>query len=373
MLWHADDLLSASVASQILGDRGVKALAPNVSTSSSPKGRLFRGLRLFAFDVPVAWFFVALNHELGHTFRAGEQGITAHLTLVGGPWSIHPFLLESDPSQYPRSFDPRGPFDFGAESGGMEASWGLKDRAELLQIPRDHVSPGEAMTTVMASLNTPLYALNNLSESDVNGSVDGPPRGDAARYVYQLRDIRFRAGDFVTNTRRQVQLRSMLSFLDLKLWGDLVGLIHDEMWEGRGSVPLKWLKLGPIRMMPSLRYALTPVAPEFSVRSHYRVADATGSAYFRWSEKAATAQYQGGGFSWSRPLGTFLPRISVDGWKSTIEGLGGRLDVEVTMRHWPSDTVSFRVGVGSKSTGYLEGFPMKATTYVTGGATVRIR
>jgi hypothetical protein len=126
-------------------------------------------------------------------------------------------------------------------------------------------------------------------------------------------------------------------------------------------------------MMPSLRYALTPVAPEFSVRSHYRVADATGSAYFRWSEKAATAQYQGGGFSWSRPLGTVLPRISVDGWKSTTEGLGGRLDVELTMRHWPSDTVSFRVGVGSKSTGYLEGFPMKATTYVTGGATIRIR
>ena len=292
MVWHADALWSAAVASQVLGDRGFKALGPNVWTSSAPKGRWLRGLRLFAFDVPVTWFFVALNHELGHQVRANEQGISSHLTLVGGPWSLPPFHLESDLS-YPRFHDPRGPFDFGAESGGMEASWVLKDRAELLQIPRDSVSPGEAITTVMASLNTPLYALTDLSESHLAREV--VPFGDVSRYFSQLQGIRFRAKDFTTDTRQEVRLRSMLSFLDLKLWGDLVGLIHDELWEGRGSVPLKWLKLGPIRMMPSLRYALTPVAPELSVRSHYQVADATGSAYFRWSEKAGTDQYQGGG------------------------------------------------------------------------------
>jgi hypothetical protein len=272
---------------------------------------------------------------------------------------------------YPRYFDPRGLFDLGIESGGLEASWVLKDRGELLQIPRDNVSPGEAITTVLASFDTPLYALTNLSESDVNGA-GFVTVGDAASYVSQLQEIRARGLDF-RHTRQEVRLRSTLSFLDFKLWGDLVGLIHDELWEGRGSIPMRWLRLGPVRMMPALRYALTPVAPELSVRSLYRVANATGSAYFRWSENVPTTQYQGGGFSWSRPSETVLPKISVDVWKSTSEGLGGHFDVEIGTAHWPKDWVTFRLSVGSKSAGYLEGFPMKATTYVTGGATIRIR
>jgi len=370
MVWHADVLSSAAVLSLTEADHAVRWLLPAAARDTGATSKLIRALEVVGFDIPVAVFFVSLNHDLGHTVRASELGTPAHVRLVGSPWSLHPFYLWSE--TYPRWWGP-ALFDLGMESSGFEASWLLKDRTEERVLRHGSVPFGEAVTLLVAAMDTPLYAAARLGPARDVGS--GGPQGDMVNYVYQLQEERWMAGgrgdDY--DLRAAIRGKSFLNLIDLSLWSDVASV---GAWLTRGdeSRPLSWLRIGSIGLIPSMRYSLTPIGPEFSVRSHFRKGQALGSAYVRWSERIGNAKQNGAGVTYSAPVFRGLEStIRFDAWSHTLRGSGVRGEISVAKRGWPNRYVGVSATVGAKSSGYLAGYPLARSTYGAVGLNIAVR
>jgi hypothetical protein len=369
MVWHADMLSSAAVLSLTEGDHALRSLLPAAGKDTGAPSRLIRALELVGFDLPVSVFFVSLNHDLGHAYRGSEMGISFGVDLVGSPWSVHPFHLES--AQYP-TFNGPSLFDLGVESSGLEASWLLKDRMDERVLRQGSVRFGEAVTLLVASMDTPLYAAARLGP-DARSHVY-EPQGDMVNYVYELQDQRGRAGQFGPGELRvTIRARSFLNLIDFSLWNDAAGV---GAWLIRGDEarPLSWLKIGGIGLIPSIRYSLTPVGPEFSVRSQFRKGQTLGSAYVRWSEPIGNAKQRGAGVAYLAPACRGIEAtIRIDAWSHTLNSSGARGEISVSTIRWPTSRVGVTVTVGAKSSGYLEGFPLARSTYGAVGLNIAVR
>ncbi len=371
-VWHADVLSSASVLSLTGTDRAVRWVLPTAAKSTGVSPKLIRGVELFALDLPVAVFFVGLDHELGHEVRAAELHIPARLHVIGGPWSVHAFLLEPDIAFYPRP-QSSSPFDFGMESGGLEAVWLLKDRMEARVLRQEQVQFGEAVTLLVAATHTPVYALTGAGP-DPEPDMELAPRGDIGNYVYQLIQSRRKAGQPVSgHLLATVRAKCMLNLIDLGLWNDVaVGWT----WLARGeeSRPRSWLQIGRVGLIPALRYTLTPIGPEFAVRSHVRVGRTRANAYVRWSEPIGTAHQKGAGITYLAPASHGLePTIRFDAWSHTMNGAGARGEIAVTMPGWPNRRVALSAAFGAKSSGYLDGYPLARSIYGVVGVNVGLQ
>jgi hypothetical protein len=371
MIWHADLLTSAATLSLAGADSAVRWLLPAAAKDAGARSRLVRSLELIAFDLPVSFFFVSLNHELGHEARASELGIPVRLHVVGSPWSLRTFELEPDLAFYPRVRVGGSLFDFGMESGGLEASNVLKDRLDERLLRHGRVPFSDAVTLLVAALDTPVYAATTLGP-DALTDFGPESRGDVLNYVYQLRDERARAGQFAPDIRATVRGRCMLNLIDWSLWNDMASI---GVWlaHGEQSRPQSWLKVGRVGLIPSMRYSLTPIGPEFSVRSHFRAGHTLGSAYVRWSEPVGEAKQRGAGVTYLAPTYRGLQAtIRLDGWSHTLKGAGVRGEAGVTALNWPNRRAALSATVGAKSSGYLEGFPLAKSVYGVVGLNVAV-
>ncbi len=234
----------------------------------------------------------------------------------------------------------------------------------------ERIAPGHALAAVMGSLDAPLYALRDLSPGRF---AEGFP-GDVRTLVYDLHERRSAYGTAsLDDIRQHVRIRSALNLLDAALWSETVGLLGDHVWRGEADVQVRWLQLAGARVLPSVRYELSPLGPEYYVRTLYRAFGASGTAYGRWTERIGPNRQVGGGFSlsrWSTPR--IQPSVSVDAWSHDVEGFGMRGEVEADVRGWPGERAALTAAVGAKSSGYLAGFAMDGGAYITAGVTVRV-
>jgi hypothetical protein len=369
---HADVLSSASVFSLTGADQAVRWALPAAAKTTGWTPKLIRAVELAGLDFPVAIFFVGLDHELGHQFRAGELHIPARLRVIGSPWSVHPFLLEPDLAFYPMVHGP-ALFDLGMESSGLEAVWLLKDRVETRVLRQGGIRFGDAVTLLVASTHTPVYALTGVAPDAVR-NVGLAPQGDIGNYVYQLNELRWRAGNPDSgDLRAAVRAKCMLNLIDFGLWTDVAG-VWTWLTRGDESRANSWLRIGRVGLIPALRYSLTPIGPEFSVRSHVRVGHTRASAYVRWSEPIGIARQKGAGVTYLAPASHGLePTIRFDAWSHTLNGGGVRGEVSVATTGWPSRRIGVSVAVGAKSSGYLEGYPLARSMYGVVGLNVAVR
>jgi hypothetical protein len=325
-----------------------------------------RATKLSLFDFPLVLFFAGLNHEWGHQTRATEHGVESKLTFTGTPWYGKAFALEAGgpPSDHPLAYAS-------IHGGGLEAARVLKDRAESRLLRAERVPPGHALVAIISSLDSPIYSMQNLSAERF---ADGQTDGDVSSLVTDLFRRRSAVGPVSLDTiRRQVRARSALNLLDAALLSETVGLLGDHVWRGEADVRVRWLPLAAARVLPSVRYELSPLGPEYYVRTLYRAFGAAGTAYGRWTERIGPNRQVGGGFSisrWSTPR--IQPSFSVDAWSHDVEGFGMRGEVEADVRGWPGRRAALTVAVGAKSSGYLAGFATDRGAYITAGVTVTV-
>jgi hypothetical protein len=369
MTRNADLMLSASILATSAADVGLTALSPPLFRGPRFAARVARATKLALFDLPVVVYFVGLNHEWGHQTRSTEYGVDSQLSLTGTPWSSNPFRLWGlEPF-------PEDPLVTAAiHGGGLEASHQLKDRAEARMLRAERVAPGHALASIVASLDAPLYALRDLSPGTFG---DGRP-GDVITLVTDLHDRRSALGTSrLEDLRHHVRTRTMLNLLDAALWSETAGLLGDHLWRGEADVRVRWLPIAGVRVLPSMRYELSPLGPEYYVRTLYRAFGASGTAYGRWTERIGPDRQVGGGFSlsrWSTPriLPRVSPTVTIDAWSHTVDGFGLRGEVAADVRGWPAQRAALTVAAGAKSSGYLAGFAMDGGPYITAGVTVKV-
>jgi len=370
MIWRADLFRSLAALAVASGDRALSRVEAAEFRKPTGRGRMLRAAKLGAVDVPVASFFVSWNHEYGHVARATERGVRTSLKVVGTPWSATRFSLEPDLSVYPAFADGLLEFDLALEGGGLEASWTLKDRAERRVITAERRDVGEALVTVMATLNTPLYAIWNLHREHVVGD----PFGDLARYLDRAVAERLLAGQLTDgvpgNTRLTImdrtRHRALLNFVDYGLWSAAAGILVDHVWNGETTIRQAWLNAGRVRVVPSLRYALTPDGPELSVRSHYAVEDHSGTVYVSRTEPTGHPGGVGFGGTWATMVGRdVLLRAGMDHWRSAGQPWRGRIEIETVVSGGPFGS---RLGplamlLGAKTSGSLPGLSTERGIY----------
>ena len=234
----------------------------------------------------------------------------------------------------------------------------------------ERIAPGHALAAVMGSLDAPLYALENLSPRSF---AEGFP-GDVRTLVYDLHERRSAYGTAsLDDIRQHVRIRSTLNLLDAALWSETVGLLGDHVWRGEADVRVRWLQLAGARVLPSVRYELSPLGPEYYVRTLYRAFGASGTAYGRWTERIGPNRQVGGGFSLSR---WSTPRIRAERQRRRLVARRrGVRDARRGRSRCPRLAGRARRPDGRGRGKVLRlpcGFAMDGGAYITAGVTVRV-
>lgn len=326
-------------------------------------GQIVRAAKLIVFDFPVAFYFVGLNHELGHATRAHENGIRTELHLAT-PWSARQYDIIP--------LDPGAGQSLPAQAGGLEADLRQKQVAERWMLQSDRVSPGHALAIIGSSVSLPLYAFWNLAP-DRFGTDEGFPKGDVGEIVRIISDSAGHGGPSFETLRHRVRTRTALNFIDFGLWTQTAGMLRDYVWHGKEGVPVRWLTIGPVRLIPSLRYELSLIGPEYHVRSYFQVRGRAGVAYLRWTDRITGERQTGAGVSVSGwQLRRVRPAVDLDLWSQTTDGAGAHAAVGSRVAGWPSQRAEIEVSVGAKSSGYLAGHPLHSGAYLNAGFAVKL-
>ncbi len=364
MIRNADVMLTASVLSVSVTDAALGRLSPLLFKGASAAARTSRIAKLVLFDAPVVTYFNGLNHEWGHQTSASEFGVRSRLSFVGTPWSGKPFDLVGGviPVEPPAHAVVHG--------GGLEASRLLKDRSELRLLDVDRIAPGHALAAIVASLDAPVYAFFDLSPDNFSHEFVG----DVLTIVRDLADRREafdRRG--IERIRHNVRARMAINLLDVALWSEAYGLLVDHVWNGDASARVRWLRIGNTRILPSLRYELSPHGPEYYAGTLFRAGGTAGRAYGRWTERIGNDRQVGGGAALSRwSIGRVMPRVTVDVWSHSADGFGMHAGIEADVNGWPGRRAALIVGAGAKSRGHLVGYSLDSGAYVTLGARMKI-
>jgi hypothetical protein len=377
MIWRADLFTAVAVLSVDGGDDAVRALIGNGFDEATWKGRAFRAAKIAAVDIPITSFLVSWNHEYGHAVRATEADVATRIRIVGTPWSSDRFELSSGPN-YPRSVAGGFEFDLRLEAGGLEVSWVLKDRLERRLLRREQIAIGELLIDINATLNTPLYALWNLRARYI---TDGVPFGDLARYVDKLTSDRSTGGraavigqDPRLETMVSLRRRALVNYLDFGLWSAVAGVLVDHVWNGDKTARWRWLQIGRVKLIPSMRYAFTSDGPELSVRSHYAFNESFGTIYVRHTEATAQSAGLGIGGLWGSVVAeAVILEVALDYWGGEERARRGRAEVQVSLRRGPfgGDRVGpLAVTLGAKTRGVFPGLQIDRGAYAAASITV---
>jgi hypothetical protein len=362
MLWRADLFGSLAAVSTESSNRALGLTLPVTSSqpSNTRKRIVLRAIKTAAFDLPVVWFFVSWNHEYGHVARATEAGIDVRLQLVGTPWTYPRFELEPT-SIYPRLSGER--FDLAAESGGLEASWVMKDRLER-EARVQPLTAGAAIAAIWATLSTPLYVQVNSPDSLFQ---EATPSGDVARYAWQwIRNTANRDPRAAPERLASLRSKSLISLVDAGLLQNGFGILHDYVWQGSETVKTRSLSIHGVQVSPSLRYALTPIGPETSIRTYLQVARSRVYVYYRTTAEGPATEANGSGFELGRSLN---PRwdssVALDFWTQS-GARGSRQELSLRMKPNPDGRTFVELVIEHKTTGYVQGRPLRAGLFVSG-------
>lgn len=345
-------------------DQAVGRLWLNERRPDDRTSRSVRLAKLALFDAPVVAFFVGLQHEGGHISRSREQDFPYTFRVVGGPWSDHRFeLIALDFG----IFD-----DLGAQAGGFEAARHLKDQTEIRYWSKDRISLGHALVSIVSALDLPVYALHNLAPGQFE---DGFPLGDVAAVLSILQTKKLLAGEpyVLDPERRRIRSRALLNFADTSLWSLIYGVVVDHAWNGEDGLRVRWQRVRGLDLMPSVRYELTAIGPEYHVRSQFRTTRLAGLGYVRWSEQVDDARQVGfGGSIAPRRSGRVMPRLDLDLWSHTRDGTGvhGAVTVEITPPRTPHAALTFTLG--GKSSGQVGALPLESGGYASAGVVFRV-
>ena len=366
-------------------DAAVDGLTGDLFVRKSAGGFTVRLSRWLAFDFFVMGIGSILGHELGHDTRSEE---------LGRPARVH---IRSFNASF---FSASGAPFTAAEtltvwSAGFEGARVLSDRVERRIYTQNRATPGDLSLIFMTVVGAEQYLLRNLSDRGLEspaaflGSAAGGRIGDPKQYASGLAALRrSHAARFtreeiaiffpeIQATSRELRRASLLNFVDLGLIIGSAELFHGYMWNGRRDLNVRWLRLGAVRVVPSLRYELTPNGPEHQVRSRYRAGSSSGLAYVRWTSpldaSAAGAHGTWGvGGEWTRASSARIePRITADLWTNPDGSTRGRVEVGASTRGWLHHRLTFGADVGLKGAGYLHGYPLKSGPYFGVGAAVR--
>ena len=371
---NADLMLAASILSTAAGDAGLEALSPSLARGPRPRGRLVRAAKVLFLDFPVVTYFGGLNHEWGHQAAADEFDVESRLYFEGSPWSSEPFALVA---LTPIPEAPPAPAVL--HGGGLEASRRLKDVSEWRMARAERISSGQALAAIAAALDMPAYAFGDLSPEKFRESTPGD-------VITLVTDIARRRGTTdpveLDRLRHQVRSRAALNLLDAGLWTETLGLVRDHVWNGEGSVRVRWLNVGGARVLPSVRYELSPFGPEYYVGSYFKVRGTTARAYGRWTERTGADRLTGGGGSFLLPSivgaakgvrgGAVPATVTIDAWSHSVDGLGMHASIGADVENWPSTRAALTMTVGGKSSGHLIGYSLDSGVYVTIGMNLRV-
>lgn len=234
----------------------------------------------------------------------------------------------------------------------------------------ERIAPGHALAAISASLDAPLYAFRDLSPERFRREY----LGDVLSLVRDFADRS--AGDdpaALERLRHQVRTRMILNLVDTALWSEAYGIVTDHVWDGEAAVRVRWIALGDVRILPALRYELSPFGPEYSVGTLFRAFGSSGRAYGRWTESIDGDRLVGGGLMLSRwSIRGITPALTIDAWSDPQDGAGLHGGLEAIVSGWPGRRAALTLGGGAKTSGHLVGFPLDGGAYVTVGLTLTV-
>jgi hypothetical protein len=340
--------------------------------------------RWLAFDFFVGTYGSVVAHEFGHDTRAEELGRTAQVSIK----LFHSAFTRTSgaPLNAKESLSVSG--------AGFEGARVLADRIERRIYTRNRATYADMTMLFMTVLSSEIYRVSTLSErrletprSFLGGGPMGLP-GDAATYALNLTAVRLSRPRFafgeatmffpqIQATAREIRRASFLNLVDAGLLTGTFGLFTDYMWSGRRDIPVRWLPLGPVSLMPALRYELTPNGPEHQVRSHYKVGAHVGLGYVRWSGPLEPLQPDvrglwGIGGEYTRATNARVaPRFATDIWRDVDGKTRGRAEVGATATGLLHRRLTFTIDAGVKGDGYLRGYALRGGPYLTVGGGIR--
>jgi hypothetical protein len=231
----------------------------------------------------------------------------------------------------------------------------------------DRISSGQALAAITAALDVPAYAFGDLSPDEFRESSVG----DVMTLVM---DVAQRRGTTdpaaLDRLRHNVRSRAALNLLDAGLWTETLGLVRDHVWNGEGSVRVRWLNVGGARLLPSMRYELSPFGPEYYVGSYFKVLGTTARAYGRWTERIGSHRLTGGGGSLLLP--SMPVTLTADAWSHSVDGFGMHASIGADVENWPHKRAALTMTAGAKSSGHLIGYSLDSGAYVTIGMNLRV-
>jgi hypothetical protein len=365
-------------------DAGFDRIAGDLFVRKSPGGFAARLGRWLAFDFFVTGYASVITHEYGHDTRAEELGRPSRVFIRGFNSSF--FGARGTPFTAMESLAVSG--------AGFEGARVLADRVERRIYTGNHATWIDVSTLFMSVVGAELYLATTLSEGRLespamflSGGANGLP-GDAATYATSLTAVRLSHPRFtrpevaiffpqIQSTAREIRRASFLNLVDMALITGTAGLVRDYMWNGRRDVPVRWLSLGPVSLVPSLRYELTPNGPEHQVRSHYKLGSAVGVGYVRWSAPLEPLQPDarglwGFGGEYARLTNSQIqPRAAMDIWRDIDGSTRGRVEIGATVHRFLHRRLTFTADVGVKGDGYLRGYALEKGAYFGVGAGIR--
>jgi hypothetical protein len=299
------------VPSRLFEERGIARRSGNIA---------YRTARLLYFDWPQeAWLLVASHEVFGHGARVRE--------LFGG---------------YVRyQIDAPGPYGAG---GGVT----------FYEIGRD-VTVHDLQAISVAGMEVNAVAAEQIAEAAFRSGRITPRTAlrylgfelDAFDYIQGTRDDDDRAGHDVADflelynlgaevagadllPARTLRRHALVSLANPMLVSAAIG-IGRYLATGAADSPVLALGVGPVRMMPVMRYRLTPFGPEWSMTNDMAVGSGTGQVSVRVGRAPLTRPI-GVGVAYSGfTVGAWRLGVTLEGWRQPPLARGATSDFGLSL------------------------------------------
>lgn len=272
----------------------------------------YRVARLLLFDLPQERWLLVANHEVfGHGGRVRE--------LIGGYLQFH--------IDAPRPYGSGGGVTFYAlpdDSGvheiqaisvaGMEVNGVTAGLMSRRAFASRRISPRSGMRYL-------LFALDGFDYIQNTGDEPEPPGHDVSDFL-NIYNISAEPVDAETLTPQTLRRQSFISLADPML-ASAVFSVARYLATGNPDGPVFQIPLGPVHVMPYMRYRLTPFGTEWAVTSEVASSGHAGYVGVRVGRAPLTSPWGlSAGYSGVR-LKSWNIDVELEGWRQPPLALGG--------------------------------------------------
>ena len=356
------------VPDRLFDERGAGRRGANIA---------YRVTRLLLFDIPQERWLLVANHEVfGHGGRVRE--------LIGGYLKYH---IDAPP--------PYGP-------GGGVTYYELPDDVTVHEIQAisvagmevNGVSAGLISRRAFAAgriaprsgLRYLYFALDGFDYIQNTGDEPELPGHDVSDFL-NIYNITAELVDAETLTPRTLRRQSFLNLADPMLASAAFSVAR-YLATGNLDGPVFQIRLGPVRVMPGMKYRLTPFGTEWAITSDVASSGHAGYVGVRVGRAPLTSPWGlSAGYAGVR-LKSWHIDVELEGWRQPPLALGGQPDFglgfigadlewggQVRARaaspivtFWGSQTpITLIVDAGLKSVGFVPGEPLGAGLVLRAG------